>query len=308
MTDLKRRLTDIKFEHEGAHVALVGKHQGGPANGITTLVTKATNAIDQATVDKATQVTVTLDFEEFLRKFFNMYWEDAEILARALGFADDTEDDDIGVDYWKEYIDEKVSQINIMKGVYKAQDVSKALSELSPAEMLSLLQTQEILEKAMKTALPKGTELTDPEETHMTNTILKSAHEELLSKAVDAAVAPVQKALDDQTVILKAAQDEIAVFKAAAAEAVTKARTDSLVEAGQTAESAAEIVKSLAGVADDAFAVVLKGYQVQKAAEANNPLFKEQGVNGVGEPDQAKIDKTAEILKAKYQTKTTETK
>lgn len=50
MTDAKRRLTDIKFEHEGAHVALVGKHQGGPANGITTLVFKATDHIDPATV------------------------------------------------------------------------------------------------------------------------------------------------------------------------------------------------------------------------------------------------------------------
>lgn len=37
----KRRLTNITFEHEGAHVALVGKHQGGPANGVTTLIAKA---------------------------------------------------------------------------------------------------------------------------------------------------------------------------------------------------------------------------------------------------------------------------
>lgn len=36
----KRRLTNITFEHEGAHVALVGKHQGGAANGHTTLITK----------------------------------------------------------------------------------------------------------------------------------------------------------------------------------------------------------------------------------------------------------------------------
>lgn len=50
MTDIKRRLTDIKFEHEGAHVALVGKHQGGPANGITTLVYKATDHIDPVEV------------------------------------------------------------------------------------------------------------------------------------------------------------------------------------------------------------------------------------------------------------------
>lgn len=36
----KRRLTDITFQHEGAHVALVGKHQGGAANGHSTLITK----------------------------------------------------------------------------------------------------------------------------------------------------------------------------------------------------------------------------------------------------------------------------
>lgn len=299
MTDLKRRLTDIKFEHEGAHVALVGKHQGGPANGVTTLVTKATAQIDQTQIDKATQVTVTLSFEEFLRKFFNMYWDDAEVLARALGYATEVDDED-----YKSWIDDRVDQITIMKSVYKAQNVEEALSELTPDQMLSLLQSQEVLEKAMSAALPVGKSITDLEETPMSESILKSAHEELVTKAVADAVAPVQKALDEQTAVLKAAQDEIAVFKAAQVEAVTKARTASLVEAGQTAESAEEIVKSLATLGDDAFAVVLKGYQVQKAAEDQNPLFKEQGVNGVGEPDQSKVDKTAEILKAKYPTQT----
>ncbi|MNG95695.1 hypothetical protein D3C79_547380 [compost metagenome] len=48
--EAKRRLTDISFEHEGAHVALVSIHQGGPANGITTLITKATNDIDPAQI------------------------------------------------------------------------------------------------------------------------------------------------------------------------------------------------------------------------------------------------------------------
>jgi hypothetical protein len=37
----KRRLTNITFEHLGAHVALVSVAQGGPANGVTTLITKA---------------------------------------------------------------------------------------------------------------------------------------------------------------------------------------------------------------------------------------------------------------------------
>nr|WP_314570291.1 hypothetical protein [uncultured Pseudomonas sp.] len=36
----KRRLNNITFEHQGAHVALVSKEQGGAANGYNTLVTK----------------------------------------------------------------------------------------------------------------------------------------------------------------------------------------------------------------------------------------------------------------------------
>lgn len=44
----KRRLTDIKFEHEGAHCALVGPSVGGPANGMTTLITKGGTLLDRA--------------------------------------------------------------------------------------------------------------------------------------------------------------------------------------------------------------------------------------------------------------------
>ena len=46
MTDkvkAKRKLTDINFEKEGSHLALVHKVQGGGANGRTTLVMKATD-------------------------------------------------------------------------------------------------------------------------------------------------------------------------------------------------------------------------------------------------------------------------
>ena len=75
----RRRLTDINFEHEGAHCALVGPSVGGAANGYTTLVTKATDKIEKEFIDKATKVTVELQFPEFLRKFFGMYWDDAEV-------------------------------------------------------------------------------------------------------------------------------------------------------------------------------------------------------------------------------------
>lgn len=57
-----RRLSDISFEDEGSHVALVGDFQGGAANGFTTLVTKATkevsdeelqNALDKTDINKS---------------------------------------------------------------------------------------------------------------------------------------------------------------------------------------------------------------------------------------------------------------
>lgn len=57
MTELKakRRLTDISFDHEGAHVALVGKFQGGPANGVDTLLFKSasTEEISEEELEKA---------------------------------------------------------------------------------------------------------------------------------------------------------------------------------------------------------------------------------------------------------------
>lgn len=292
MTKATRRLTDIKFEHEGAHVALVGKHQGGPANGITTLITKATNNITQEQVAKAATVTVEMQFPEFLRKFFGLYWDDAEVLSAVMGYGrteypDSTE---------KDYIDSRVESISIMKAVYKAQDVEKALAALTPEQHLALMADQEMLEKAFA-ALPEQTQIKQ-EETPL-ETILKSAHEEFVTKAVADAVAEVQKSLDAQAEVLKAAQAKLAEFETAAVAAVEKARLDSLVEAGQTAEAAQEIVKSLAVVDDAAFAVVLKGYQVQKAAEAKSEMFQEAGVAGDGASAE-EVDATTKILKAKY--------
>ncbi|MEG2307295.1 MAG: hypothetical protein RSB94_08150, partial [Erysipelotrichaceae bacterium] len=51
----KRRLVDIDFSKEGAHLALVHKDQGGAANGYTTLVMKATDKYSPEFIQKASQ-------------------------------------------------------------------------------------------------------------------------------------------------------------------------------------------------------------------------------------------------------------
>ncbi len=53
MTKAKKRLSKFNFEDDGAAVALVGKFQGGPANGVTTLITKSTSDITDEELNKA---------------------------------------------------------------------------------------------------------------------------------------------------------------------------------------------------------------------------------------------------------------
>lgn len=104
--------------------------------------------------------------------------------------------------------------------------------------------------------------------------IEKSAHEVLVQKAVQEALAPVQKALEE-------AQEEIKVFKAAQVEAVEKSRKDALaaVMGADNAELEAEfaIVKSL----DQAvFDLVLKSKKAAYEALEKSTMFNEVGVSG----------------------------
>lgn len=299
MSDAKRRLTDIKFEHQGAHVALVGKHQGGPANGVTTLVYKALD-ISPEIIEKATEVTVSLSFHEFLRKFFGMYWDDAEVLARALGY-EGAEDYDPSMSH-KDYMDQKVQAISILKNVYKAQDIQKALRELSPEEALAVLQAQETLEKAMSSALPEGDiKITSKiNEDIKMETIEKALHEELVSKAVKAAEEVLKAQLQEQADVLKALQDEVIVFKAEKTELVAKSRKEALKAAGQADDEVEELFKAVGELPEEAFALIVKQLAAKAALADESDLFKETGVPGAGEQDPVVQDGTAAILKAKY--------
>lgn len=301
MTIAKRRLTDIKFEHEGAHVALVGKHQGGPANGVTTLITKATDGIPQEVIEKASTVTVTMQFPEFLRKFFGMYWDDAEVLSAAMGYGrTEYPDEDV-----KDWIDQRIESISIMKSVYRAEDVEKALSELTPEQTLAILKDQEMLEKALEN-IPEQTQIKH-EEIHV-DTILKSAHIEALADAVAvekaagaAAVAAIQKSLDEQTEVLKSVQAELDVFKAAAVAAKVEVRKSALVDAKVAGDKIEGILKSLESLDDEAFASIVETMKAAAAAVDASDLMVEQGVQGAGAESQGEVDRTTAILKAKYE-------
>jgi type I site-specific restriction-modification system R (restriction) subunit len=303
-TQAKRRLTDISFEHEGAHVALVSKQQGGPANGVTTLITKATNSISKELVEKATTVTVEMQFPEFLRKFFGMYWDDAEVLSVAMGYGrTEYEDDDVEV---KDWIDKRVESINILKSVYRAENLEKALADLTPEQSVAILKDQEMLEKALEN-LPEQTKLKHEEEVTQMEQILKSAHLEALADAVAiekaagvAAVAEIQKSLDAQVELLKAANAELEVFKSAAATAKVEARKAALTDAKVSADKVEAVLKSLATLDDEAFAATVETMKALSSAVDASDLMTEAGVAGAGAENQEEVDRTTAILKARY--------
>ena len=213
MTDIKRRLTDIKFEHEGAHVALVGKHQGGPANGITTLVFKATDHIDPATI--------------------------------ALAVAG-----------------QSVEQPTTIIEEPTVEQIEKSVHE---ALLASAVSDAVAVQKA----------------------------------AGDDAVAEIVKAMGAQEEVLKAAQAELQVFKDAEASRKTEVRKAALA-AALPADSVEGILKALETVSDEAFTAAVAGYAVLKAAADNSEMMSETGVAGTGTVDAVEVDRTAEILKAKY--------
>lgn len=160
----KRKLSNIDFSKDGAHLALVSKDQGGGANGHNyALVMKAVNFSEEF-IQKASEIKVTLEITEFLRRFFNIYSEEAEVLARALGFttamqdraaaeaaeeAMESESEDEPSTY-EDYIQSKMEAFEVMKALYEADSIPEVLSKLDEGEYLAMLKDQERLEKAFK--------------------------------------------------------------------------------------------------------------------------------------------------------------
>lgn len=151
----KRKLSNIDFSHEGAHLALTSKAQGGAANNYNkALVMKSTSKFSDEFFEKSAKIRVTMEICDFLQKFFGMYYEDAEVLARLLGLEEPEEEGEDSEEpvreTYEDYIQSKLEQFELLKSLLEADNVSDVLSELDEDEYLGLLRDQEQIEKAFK--------------------------------------------------------------------------------------------------------------------------------------------------------------
>ena len=328
VTKAKRKLTDITFEHEGAHLALVHKAQGGSAHGYKTLVMKSVDNRSPEFIQKASQIRVTLSLPDFLETFFHVWEDDAEIIAAMFGYQD-TEDDeneydkesfwcwyrdkarDMGmVDSWgyptsaptdedkKMWIQDQLKGIEILKSATLAKGSADFVSGLTEEQYLSLLQDQEFIEKSFvkkEMSNDNGGGKPEQNEANIADTKENTMTQETIEKAqYDAKEVELQKALEE----IQKAKEEIEAFKAKEKEAVEKAREQEVKAAVEDVEASAKLFKAVKDLEDEAFKDVVEVVKSLSQKVEDQALFKEQG-----SPDEGvQVQKSAlqAMIDAKY--------
>ena len=268
----KRRLLKFNFEEEGAHVALVSKG----ANGVPLLIAKSVNNLpsvsDYVKVQKALeQITVTLSMEEFLRKFFDMWYDDAELLVKLMGLQTENE-------YWREqapeassdaeWLQERMSKFQLMKSLHE-----NTVSNVDADDFIEILALQETIEKALLEHNPKGDPQVD------TINVEKAQYEQLEKNANEKEVAVAKAAqLENEVAIEKAAkealQEELNVIKAAKEASALEVVKAQLV--GLVAEDKLEaIAKSLHDLGTESAQPIIDSMVAAKTAVEKSTLFVE---------------------------------
>lgn len=318
----KRKLSDISFEKEGAHVALTSKSQGGPANTHNYALVLKSNKFSEEFVEKMQQVRVTMELPDFLRKFFGMYGDDVEVLARMMGYEKpESEEYPEPMESYEDYIQSKMEAFEILKSANSADTLSEVLSELDETEYLAMLNDQALIEKAFE-AIEKATKesapaaLADGNDTS-TNAgveniegVSTSVNKEELEKSKmedevkvetveKAQFELVQKALDEQKVQLQKALETIAQFEAEKKEAINKAKTEKVKAIVKDESKVQAIAKAaLALESEDDFTAFLSAVEALVATVETSEMFVEKGASTQEEPA-VKESAVAKLLKAK---------
>ena len=310
----KRKLSNISFEHEGAHVALVGKANGGPANLHDYALVLKANKFSEEFVQKMQQVRVTMELPDFLKKFFGMYYEDAEILARMMGYEKPEQEEKAEVETYEDYIESRMEAFEILKAAHDSENLAAVLSELDEEQYLAMLKDQELIEKAFEnesklSASVAGADDTSPASEVNNEEVSASIDKETLEKSTmddnqkemveKATLELLQKSFDEQKVALEKALETLAQYEAEKKAAIEKARKDEIVAAVKDEAKAEVLFKAVKDVADEDFQAVVKTLTEMQESVEKSALFQEQGSSAQEETEVIQESAVAKLLKAK---------
>lgn len=265
MSKAKRIIKEFDFESEGASVHLVSKKQGGAANGFKTLIMKSNSTEHLPDVEeieiqkKLEQIKVTMSMEEFLRKFFNMYYDDAELLTAMLGFQTEYEsymESNQSEPYdHANYIADKLSGFEVMKSMHEQN-----FENVSASDVVSILELQEKIEKQLNEEMMDKVSI---EKSRLTQ--LEQAESELATNL------ELVKSLEAEKVELQTALDEIKKAQADAELENMQARLKGLV----AEEKVESMAKSLLALDEASANDMIEALSVKKAAVEETALFEE---------------------------------
>lgn len=331
----KRKLSNISFDSEDSHIALVSTQQGGPANGTTLAVLKSANFSEEALL-KMQQVKVTMELPDFLQRFMNMWEDDAKFLAKLMGYKDiaDTQamEDDEQEQEYQDWIKSKMEAFEIIDAVQQEQDVMQAVAKLDEDDYLALLNDQALIEKAFrkleraeKALLKKQKESTaianasadEPSvtvgvvevETSVVNKANKETNmtQEVQVEQVEmvekSQLEQLLKAQADMQVELQKARDLLSVYEQEKKAAIEKARKQELTAAVKQAEVAEVLFKAVKDATDEDFAAVVKALADMQAVVEKSAMFEEQGASVQEDQEVVQESAVERLLKAKFQTK-----
>lgn len=320
MTDkvkAKRKLTDITFEHEGAHLALVHKAQGGAASGYKTLVMKSVDNRSPEFIEKASQVKVTLSLPDFLEKFFHVWGEDAELLATLFGYEPSESEEYSTQSFWswyrekamehgavdswgdpitrptsqdrKEWVEDQLQGIEILKSATLANGSADFINSLTEEQYLGLLKDQQFIEKSFKLQEVKkdldgesGGKPTKGVNPKQTKASKADTQENEMTNVTQETIEKAQydaKEVELQKALadIQKAKEEIELFKAKEKEAVEKAREAEVVAAVVDVDASAKLFKAVKDLDAEAFKDVVDVVKALTAKVDESEMFKEKG-------------------------------
>lgn len=321
-TKAKRKLSEIDFSREGSHIALVSKQQGGGANGHNyALVIKGKNFSPEF-IEKVQQVKVTLDLPDFLRTFFSLYEENAELLARFFGYVepeDESEKPESYEDYYENYIQSKLESFEIIKSLYEADNIPELMASLEESEILSLMKDRERLEKAftvieksksksksveVKTAVDKPTEAKPSVDKPViekgkqmqteVQVPIETEADLLLKAQYDTKLVELQKSLEEQIQKNKERDEAFEAFKK---EQILKTKLLQISSVLKDEKQAEVIAKAGYSLSDEDFASYVAVVKALASNVDKSDIFIEKGFNLQGDAPAPK-SKLAEKMQA----------
>lgn len=348
-----RKIKKFDFSDENATVSLVGESVGGSANGWQTLITKSDKKYSEEFLQKASQITVTMSINEYLQRFFGIWCSsDQELLARSLGFTTEGMDKAVveqqeemldaneppempncwesepGDTEYEKWINYKLQSIQVMKSLFEADNIEKAILDLSEEDYLQVLQDQEFVEKAFveidKACADKGKKPVkknstanaedtstnvDVEKVEGNASVVKNKNKEksmtkevqVIEQEVEviakAQFDEIQKAFESQQVELQKALDLVKQFEAEKKEAIAKSRKEQISKA--CGKHADVIFKAVGECEEETFVEVVKALAEMQELIEKSALFQEQGAS-VSDGEVNEESSLAKVIKAKY--------